>query len=258
MNLREIIESGIIELYVMNGLPPDEAAQLEKMAQLHPEIRMEMDAIESALLRYAQAHAVTPRPELKQIILNNALNQAQPTAEIPKAFPKTNFLNPSLGWILAVTALASSVFLGLKWRDAKQELANCNKGQQSIIAQKQLIINQLESQIHLMRHRETKKIQLKGLKIAPNAQATIFWNPLQKGTLFVVEQLPPPPAGKQYQLWAIVDKKPIDAGLLQADKTDCQTMKPFEKAEAFAVTLEPSGGSIAPTLTEMYLLAAIL
>ncbi|MEO0041538.1 MAG: hypothetical protein RL329_986, partial [Bacteroidota bacterium] len=55
MNLREIIESGIIELYVMNGLPPDEAAQLEKMAQQHPEVRAEMDAIESALLRYAQA-----------------------------------------------------------------------------------------------------------------------------------------------------------------------------------------------------------
>ncbi|MEO0041557.1 MAG: hypothetical protein RL329_1005, partial [Bacteroidota bacterium] len=247
---------------VMNGLPPDEAAQLEKMAQQHPEVRAEMDAIESALLRYAQAHAVTPRPELKQIILNNALKsvETQPDARVepPKAMPQASFFNPMWAWIGVGMLAVGSFWVGFNWMEANQKLAACSQQQQTVLAQKQLIINQLESQIHLMRHRETKKIQLKGLKIAPNAQATIFWNPLQKGTLLVVEQLPPPPAGKQYQLWAIVDKKPIDAGLLQADKTDCQTMKAFEKAEAFAVTLEPSGGSVSPTLNDMYLLANTL
>ena len=64
------------------------------------------------------------------------------------------------------------------------------------------------------------------------------------------------PSGKQYQLWAIVDGKPVDAGLI----TDCIglcKMKRIDRAQAFAITLEKAGGSPTPTLTEMYVFGKI-
>ena len=70
MNIQEIIESGVIELYVMNVLPKDEAAQVAALAVQHPEIRKEIEAIETSLQQYAQAQAVAPRPELKEEIDN--------------------------------------------------------------------------------------------------------------------------------------------------------------------------------------------
>ena len=46
MNIQEIIESGIIELYVMNALPEDEAMQVAALAVTHPEIRAEIEDVE--------------------------------------------------------------------------------------------------------------------------------------------------------------------------------------------------------------------
>jgi anti-sigma-K factor RskA len=69
--------------------------------------------------------------------------------------------------------------------------------------------------------------------------------------------LPEAPAGKQYQLWAIVDGKPVDGGMIITTKKDnkyrIQKMKTFGKAEAFAVTLETEGGNPTPK-GDMYVL----
>jgi anti-sigma-K factor RskA len=71
--------------------------------------------------------------------------------------------------------------------------------------------------------------------------------------------LPDPAAGKQYQLWAIVDGKPVDAGMISTQKGvyKIQKMKSFGKAQAFAITLENEGGSPTPTMAEMYVIAEI-
>ena len=61
----------------------------------------------------------------------------------------------------------------------------------------------------------------------------------------------------QYQLWALVGGKPIDLGVFDKspkDTTDMKEMKSIASAEAFAVTLEPRGGSINPTMNEMMVL----
>ena len=55
------------------------------------------------------------------------------------------------------------------------------------------------------------------------------------------------PTGKQYQLWAIVDGKPVDAGVINNCIGLCK-MKKIDHAEAFAITLEKEGGSPTPTL----------
>ena len=61
--------------------------------------------------------------------------------------------------------------------------------------------------------------------------------------------MPTAPAGKQYQLWAFVDGKPVDAGMITSKdgkKYKIQKMKTFGKAQAFAITLETEGGNPQP------------
>jgi anti-sigma-K factor RskA len=69
--------------------------------------------------------------------------------------------------------------------------------------------------------------------------------------------LPQAPADKQYQLWAIVDGVPQDAGVItKNDKTiRIQKMKSFGniKVNAFAITLEKEGGNPTPK-GQMYVL----
>src|SRR6185436_617185 len=88
-------------------------------------------------------------------------------------------------------------------------------------------------------------VALKGMEASPGAAAKIFWMQ-NTGEVFIdPSNLPEAPAGKQYQLWGIVDGKPVDGGMILTSSKDkkyrIQKMKTFGKAEAFAITLETEG-----------------
>ena len=117
----------------------------------------------------------------------------------------------------------------------------------------------LEKQLLFLRGSDNQAIRMKGTDKAPNAFATIYWNGKNKESYLDVNSLPLPPAGKQYQLWAIVDGKPVDMKVFDvvADNNQLQKVEFIEKPQAFAVTLEDAGGSPAPTMTEMYVIGEV-
>jgi anti-sigma-K factor RskA len=70
----------------------------------------------------------------------------------------------------------------------------------------------------------------------------------------MINNLPQPAPGKQYQLWALIDGQPHDLGVcdFEIKKRLLVQMKGVHNAQAFAITLEPTGGSPGPTLEAMY------
>ncbi|HEX8546709.1 MAG TPA: anti-sigma factor, partial [Cytophagaceae bacterium] len=73
-----------------------------------------------------------------------------------------------------------------------------------------------------------------------------------------VKSLPAAPSDQQYQLWALDNGVPIDAGVFEVtDSLQLQKLKTINSAQAFAVTLEKRGGSVSPTLSSMVVMGAI-
>ena len=62
-------------------------------------------------------------------------------------------------------------------------------------------------------------IALKGVEKHPEAKATVFWDQKTKEVYLNAESLPKAPEGMQYQLWAIADGKPVNAGMYSEEKT---------------------------------------
>ena len=87
----------------------------------------------------------------------------------------------------------------------------------------------------------------------------VYWNNITHQVFLDNCGLQNPGDGKVYQLWAMKDGKPIDAGTF--DKTsfhsNLQNMKAIDNAQAFAVTIENNGGSSVPTLSTMQVLGKI-
>lgn len=91
----------------------------------------------------------------------------------------------------------------------------------------------------------------------PASMATIYWNKQSAEVYLMVNNLPKATSGKQYQLWAIVKGKPVSAGVFDINPADSVLkMNNMPAAEAFAVTLETTGGSESPK-GAMYVLGAI-
>jgi anti-sigma-K factor RskA len=118
----------------------------------------------------------------------------------------------------------------------------------------------LQEQNAILRNDEFRAVALAGTKTAPGAKARVLFNPATKAVYVDVQHLPTLPADKQYQLWALDNGKPVDAGVLAtatATGDSLQHMKDIASAQAFAMTVEPVGGSVNPTLSTMTVMGAI-
>ena len=101
-------------------------------------------------------------------------------------------------------------------------------------------------------------VKMKGVDQHPNSAATVYWDKRSKDVYLVINNLPKPPPGKQYQLWAMVDGKPVDAGLLKWNEANpLAQMKNIPAVQAFAITLENEGGTTIPNMDAMYVIGKI-
>jgi mannose-6-phosphate isomerase-like protein (cupin superfamily) len=65
----EFIESGVLELYVLGIASAEEKADVLRMAEIHSEIREEIEQISKGIEEYALAQAVQPKPAVKPMLL---------------------------------------------------------------------------------------------------------------------------------------------------------------------------------------------
>ena len=102
---------------------------------------------------------------------------------------------------------------------------------------------------------DLRRLDLAGTKAAPAAAGRAFWSPAE-GLVVAFANLPATDAGRVYQLWVIPPGgSPIDAGLLelQSDGRALALAKAgtSQRVGTVAITLEPAGGSPAPTLSNL-------
>ena len=91
----------------------------------------------------------------------------------------------------------------------------------------------------------------------------VYWNKKDKSVLinYVAMDLPKTDAEHEYQLWAMVNGKPVSLGVFgKPDSTSNEAllkMPAIQEAQAFAVTLEPMGGSVNPTMEKLTVMGGV-
>ena len=262
MDINEYISSGVLELYVAGALDPGQMREVEEMAARHPEVRREIAAIEetvAAMMRTDRG----PRPELRSQIIGRiaTLGEGSPQpASAPPPLPARSPVSPAIRYMLAAAIAVAIVSSGLAiyyWvqlQRTRMELVNAREQQQKTSNEVNVYkarYAEASSELGVLRSPGNRVVELHGTAKAPSASARVYWNPATSETTIDAAALPRPPAGKQYQLWAIAGSGPIDAGMI-AREGAMQKMKDVATgATAFAVTLEPEGGRPTPTLDEM-------
>lgn len=287
MNTKEYIQSGVLELYAAGALSDTEAREVEAMAAQYPEVQAELAAIQDALISYSAAFKKNPKPELRSTILNR-IDEIEGVSSanilsVPEAAGKLNAIdtagNNSFNyvqqparfnylmaavWIFLVLNIVGNVYFFTKLKNTEEQMAgvlNENNKMKLEYEKIRLDMDKKSTDMKMVMNRSNKIVDLKGMEIAPQSFATVYWNPNSKKVMLNVSNLPMPPADKQYQLWALKDGKPIDAGVfdMQPGSGDDMHMMPvtIADADAFAVTLEKKGGSPQPTLTQLYVMGKI-
>ena len=261
MDKEEIISSGLLEMYVLGIASPKETQMVEECLVQNPDLLRELEQIESSLITYAQSEAPVANPEMKNRIKERIKIEQDYKPRIqPSGIVRHMKPVPLIYKLIAaavVIFLIESVILNYsfynKYKNTSSELATTRNQ----LSKEQEANTAMSSQMNVMTDKNAMPVVLNGTPKAPGAVAKIFWMK-NTGDVYVdPSALPTIPEGKQYQLWAIVDGAPISAGLIETNKGiyRIQKMKSFGQVQAFAITLEKTGGSPKPTMDEMIVMA---
>lgn len=266
-DLRSYIESGVLELYVLGDLTPEESKQVREMAVKHPEVKAELDEIERSLESYAYENAIEPSFGQRDKILNSLLTNFGDDQNFPTNNPvevkdivvdfapanRTNFYKYAFAACLGllILSLAALISVYSQLQQSNVQIAALSTQNQKFSS----VVNFQRTQLGVFRDPSVKFVKLAGTPKEPASKLSIAWIPAKKKLMIdmVTMKLPANDKDHQYQLWAMVGGKPVDLGVFdaKADSAGMKEMKPVETADAFAVTLEPRGGSANPTLDEM-------
>ncbi|MBC5994448.1 anti-sigma factor [Pontibacter cellulosilyticus] len=276
MHNEEYIASGILELYAAGGLSQTEMEEVEHRAATSPEVRRALNEACAAMEAYASLYATSPKPEVKDNIMQRIEagaapeNQTLPGTEAPihPLYTERTKEPSAYKWMFAASIVLFilsglvSLYFYNKWQQAEDRLATVVASEQ-LLAQNfrntSLQLQKQEETLSILRNPEFRPVVLQGVEAYPNASLMVYWNPREQKVYVDRVALPSPPAGKQYQLWALENGNPVNAGMIDFTNGEpsLQQMKNIGAAQAFAVTLEPEGGSTTPTLEELTVMGKI-
>ncbi len=271
MNIEEYISSGIIESYILGLASPEEAGILECVMKNNADVRTAFEEAQKVLEDLATAQAVTPPSDLKskiwskiqqeQIVENEKTIISEQSDLRIGEITQEVYPNKAINWqkyaIAASVLFLVSIIGNFFWINDisknKKEIAELKTEKQS----QNLALQSLQQKLDIISDPNIQTVALKGVEKHPDSKALVYWNKESKEVYLNAKNLPKTPKGMQYQLWAIVDGKPVSAGMYSEDKDSQIVLSKIEKPQAFAITLEKQGGSDVPTMENMFVIGNI-
>ncbi len=279
MNIKEYIESGLLEAYVLDALNEQERSEVEANIARYPELAAELASIEAAMLNFALANAKQV-PDFMQDKIWNAIESSQaqisdtdyitpPAAPQPKTIPlapqprEMNWSRAAIWIAFAVSALTNFVLLGQRNKAREEQVAVLQRVDSLSQQQKQLatLVDRYKKASDMLADSATQTIVMHTMKPGHPMAATVYWSKANGQAYVAIEKLPMPPKGMQYQMWVIQNGKPVDMGvlpneLIASTGMDKVNMK-ITDGQAFAISLEKEGGSPTPTMDNIYVLGKV-
>jgi len=280
VDIQAYISSGIIEAYVLGLASDDEVREVEMYAAQYAQVKQAITDFEIALEKQAMETAIQPPAFLKEKVMaaiaaENVATVAPDSTDKGNSQAKVISITAapkSVRWLRGAVAASVILFLGSailnfyyysRYKEYYAQYKKTNDDYNTLLAERNTLLasnNVYQASFNLMNDTAVMKVTMKAASPQRlGSVATVYWNKQSQDVYLMVNNLPAPVAGKQYQLWAIVDGKPVDAGMLQSTAKTVEPfkMKKMSNAQAFAITLENTGGSPAPTMEQLFVIGNI-
>lgn len=285
MDVQRYISSGIIESYVVGLVSEREAREVENAIAEFPEIKAAVEACRQDMELYVELSAVKPPKAIRSRVLEAIENETQPEGELllpeelrrpdraaeeeenakPFKIPELN-INSAQTWLyvagfallLLIISVAFNFYYAGQYKTYLQQSTELTASQEALTQQTkayQARQQALEQELKLLKDPGLKWTRLSGAGKHTGQLAAIGWNTQSKEVYLLALSLPEPAAGQQYQLWAVVNGKPVDAGVFEVGQQQhsLQKMKEVTAAQVFIITLEKKGGNTTPALDQVFL-----
>ncbi|MFE9251742.1 anti-sigma factor domain-containing protein [Streptomyces sp. NPDC007088] len=236
--------------YALHALGDEERAEFERHLAHCASCAEEVREFTETAARLGLAVSVPPPPALREAVLARIADvrqEAPHTARVGRPRGTRQVRGRRLGrWALAACLAAAAALGGTAvWQHQRADEARLEARE----------ARDLNARLTAVLSAPDAKARTAGIK--GGGRATVVVSRKADGAVFAAAGLPKPPPGKTYQLWFDVGGTMRPAGLLGAGHGSGTVLMDGSVAGAsgMGVTVEPAGGSKAPTSDPVALMA---
>jgi hypothetical protein len=233
----EDIES-LLAGYALGNLTPEENAQLKLLLEEYPELATELEDLQATLSLLPLAlPELEPLPtHLEAQILDEAQTDLDLSHVVRPARSKRIAIPKA--WVIGLSSAAAFIIclLGLQTYDLQEKLMVTQKQNQQFqqaltLAKSQLQQSQQTRQqltryqqaVSLLQQPDNRFIALRASQPKLTSTGSLVIAPRRATALLALQQVEPPPPGKVYRMWAVVNGR----------KISCTDFKPNAQGEVF-------------------------
>ena len=238
--------------YALGALSAEEARAFEAYLVTSPETQREVaEYREVGAMLATAARGPAPSGDLKERILNRVV--AGKVGALPQR-PRQSAGVPPIIWMALAASLALATWLGASLYTTRNQLAARRATEDSVRSALAAVQGRLTQREKTLNWILEPGIELSVLNSTGNAEPRIqfFVNRQKRVAMVHAFNLGPAEAGRVYQLWFIQDGKPVPSVTFNSESdghamVENITIPAGSGITHAAVTLEPTGGSQAPT-----------
>ncbi len=161
---------------------------------------------------------------------------------------------------LLLVSIGLNIYLFNNNGKLKKELALMEDTSTNELLSAQARLAEASKLLSYVQNPSTAKVKLNKINTDIDAEAIVYWNSQSQEVFVEVVNLPSIDADQQYQLWAIKGEPlgPVSAGVFElSDSLQRQSIPVDGPVSAFAISLEPRGGSEIPTADQIFALGEV-
>ena len=242
------LESGLLEKYLIGATTSIETVEVESYINKYPEVKEEYDILQDHLELVSRTQAIRPPSYTLDVILD-AIDD-KPVVNMQTA-RKTPF------WFSIAASVAALVFASTSYifYNQNQNLLNENNtiadeifDLRDDIDDNNDKLDNVMRQFMKLNNPETEKYVLRGNDRAKDLKTVAYINSIEKSSLIDVVSLPEISDEQSYQLWAQMQDKMVNLGILDIADRKLKSVPYIEDALSLSITIEPKGGTNSASL----------
>lgn len=225
----QLMRSGLIEQYVLGLTDEAESNLVEEAAASDPEIQAIIDELQSGMKDYATQCGV-PSASRKSLLAKSHKDYWKPLGIAASS--------------LLIISIGINFWQTMQWRQVCDTNTELEERHEALQLQHDL----QQEYYDRLKHAHTHRARLTHPSEQTECLAVVYYNPDMKSAWLNLHRLPQPPRGHQYQVWAEVNGRHVNMGLVRPDSGHCGlfNLQLPVGTDGCVVTLEKEGGSDCP------------
>lgn len=239
--IKLFLDSDMLEKYLLGATTELETLQVERYIAMYPEVQEAYNELQENLEIFAKLHAIKAPQGLKEKIQSRIKSER---------IGRRRFFSYAIAASLTAIMFAGVSYFFWNQNQSLQE-------ENSVVSNKiRLLEENMKEQLEDVRNQfivlnnpQTKKYTVKGNQKAKDLKAVAYINPVKKLSYINVSKLPHIPESQCFQMWAEVNGKMINLGIIEEAGDQQKLMAlPYADNAVGYITIEPKGGNQLPSV----------